>query len=646
MTLNTGIDVLIVNLPPFESNAVPGAPAVLKGIANSVGLKTKVVDFNLNWIDVCTNQGLDRRSCLVGISVFDIPNSTVKTLALEQIDRWANQVCELSPNMLAISVFSYYSQFFCYHLSKQVSKLNKNIKIVIGGAGVKTALHETPVFGDFLKSNNLIDEYLLGDAEQCWLAYISKQFDLGPIASGDVFLMPEYVPDFSDFEFERYQRNVDRFTDTYIANKVIVPLTSSVGCVRKCDFCEIHRYWRFQQKSTRQITQEIRSILSLLPDGHVEFTDSLINGSVTGFSKLLDSMVEIKKEFPDFTWASQAIVRTPTTCPEEIYEKMANTGLVSLQIGVETGSDRLREVMNKGFNNTDLDFMLEMMYKYELQCIILQFLGHPEETEEDFRLTMDMYRRYQKYAGNPIKKVQLNYLMVVQKNTPIYDKREQLGLYLSMDPGLWYCKSNPELTLDERVRRRFILSELLDELGYEKASDDKLEMDEMAIVYAKYDYARDLIERRNMYLDISIESTLARGKSFSINIIKNGEPVKSTRFLVADPDIVEIVATGKDQFDTVVDATGNILEDVSLRITKITLAGVDFTNRSDMFEVADLRGNKLSSPASLYQDGKITININDLVHSYFDTTNVPTLTLQEIAHKVLGRSTSAKNTTG
>jgi hypothetical protein len=91
--------------------------------------------------------------------------------------------------------------------------------------------------------------------------------------------------------------------------------------------------------------------------------------------------------------------------------------------------------------------------------------------------------------------VQLNWMMCIYENTPLHEKASQLGLKFTSDPGLWYSTSNPTLTVEERVRRRLLLSEHLDQLGFVKAQDDHVQLSEMARSYSKYKYAIKIINR-------------------------------------------------------------------------------------------------------------------------------------------------------
>ena len=487
-------DILILNLPKFEANIIPGAPAILKGIANTLGLKSMIYDLNQDWVDLTVKHSLDRKTCLVGISDTNIPNAQVKSLVDHQLTTWASQILKMSPEYLVMSVFSYYGQYFCHQLSRIISA-HSDIKIVIGGSGLRVGLHADSDFGKFMKSQGFIYEFLIGDAEKVWLEFLCKEFQKS-VEDTDVFLNPKYLPDFTDYDVTRYRASAKRFPDNYLTDQIVVPLSGSKGCVRKCDFCDVHQYWKYEQRKATHIAAEVREVMTVFQECHVEFTDSLINGNIKEFTQLLDQLIEIKQSWPSFTWSSQAIVRSPKLTPEALYAKMAKSGMTCVHIGVETGSDRLRKRMNKKFTNADLDFVLSMLEKYGMQCTLLLFVGHPEETFEDYEETVALFERYKKYANRVIRIVQLNYPMAVNKGTPLYDKKAaKLNIKLTGDPILWYSLSNPELTMAERVRRRLRLNAVLDDLGYTRPMDDASQMQELAVGYSKYKHAIKIINR-------------------------------------------------------------------------------------------------------------------------------------------------------
>jgi radical SAM superfamily enzyme YgiQ (UPF0313 family) len=160
----------------------------------------------------------------------------------------------------------------------------------------------------------------------------------------------------------------------------------------------------------------------------------------------------------NFSYNGMFIVRDKKSHNEEFFANMAAAGCESLQIGVETGSDRLRAKMAKKFTNEDLDWHLAMCQKYKIQNQLLMFSGHLQETEQDFQDSLDLLTRCQKYLiDNTIIGIKFFGTYILIPGTPDWNDREDTGVEViptSDDTRIdWINHNNLSLTLKERMLR-------------------------------------------------------------------------------------------------------------------------------------------------------------------------------------------------
>jgi radical SAM superfamily enzyme YgiQ (UPF0313 family) len=153
---------------------------------------------------------------------------------------------------------------------------------------------------------------------------------------------------------------------------------------------------------------------------------------------------------------------------------------------METGSESLRYEMDKRFKNEDLLYALEMMKQHDISCVLLMFCGYPTETAEQFEETLEFFKSVQPYADSSVRAVQLNWSFCVFKDTPLYNNREVIKLHVSSDPAQWICQTNPNLNFRERIRRRLVTQEHLEDLGFRMASDVKEALVGLVPNYMKY----------------------------------------------------------------------------------------------------------------------------------------------------------------
>jgi hypothetical protein len=457
-------DVVIVNLPKMLGHYLPAAPALLKGACNSVGVGSVTLDFNLDLLDACKQHKISIEDSIVGITEDNIVNPELKQLVDQLIVAWAQKINSLSPKILAISIFSFYGRYFAKQLATTIAT---NCKIIIGGAGIKDSINSEPHFAVQLKQQSIIDDYIVDDAELAFPMLVAKYLDCAYTANSGTLDL-DYIPDYSDYDIKRYQ--------SYTKKQIYVPVTGSRGCVRQCNFCEIHQHWRFQQRSAKHVVKELESLLELIDNPHFHFTDSLVNGSLKEFDSLLDLLVALQKTHR-FSWGGQFIIRDPDQFGEHYWHRLGESNAQKLEIGVETGSESLRYKMNKPFTNESLEFSMQMMEKYSIRCVLMFFIGYPLETDEDFNATLALLTKYKN--NSIVDSVQFGYAMAVMPGTPLNTNKDSYGLVVTKNPTIWLTKQNPTLTFDKRLERRKQISKYAKSLGYRLSFDDDLAIKEM-----------------------------------------------------------------------------------------------------------------------------------------------------------------------
>jgi hypothetical protein len=136
---------------------------------------------------------------------------------------------------------------------------------------------------------------------------------------------------------------------------------------------------------------------------------------------------------------------------------IAKAGGDVFYVGVESGSDRIREQMGKPFTNDDIEYQLEQFHKNRLKCTFLMFPGYVTEQLQDHQDTLAMFPRWQKYvASGTINGLELGIPLVVHENTPLSRMIPEFGMqFLESDKIItnhyWVADVNPGFDFPERV---------------------------------------------------------------------------------------------------------------------------------------------------------------------------------------------------
>ena len=461
----------------------PAGLGFLAGQCENVGLDYTTLDIN---IEIVNRLGVDTwgvMTNLIETSWDSWPGDIQQqgdTLLATLVEEIADSHCDV----IAITVLSYAQQIWITRFLQHLKKTLKHISVIVGGPGVSVNIPErynidplNRIFGKYLLDNQLTDFYALGEGEVVFHGFLtgnhnvpglnylgSKETWQPQLDNLDIFPMPSY----KKIKINNYH-SVD--------GKPRVNITGSRGCVRRCTFCDVGYLWKkFRYRSGQHLANEILQHHVDLGVTDFWLNDSLINGSLKSFRSLLTHLTEYKKQYPNLeslAFGGQFIIRPKQSHPESLYKLMSQAGVQMLHVGVESGSAAVRDHMQKKFSNEDIDYHLTMCEKYKIKNYFLMMAGYLTETEQDFEMTLDLMRRYQKYIINEtITGMNFVDAMLILPNTPIWEMAEELHIHFeNHNDGYdrswtWVSEKNPTLTFKERLRRITVAAITAVELGY------------------------------------------------------------------------------------------------------------------------------------------------------------------------------------
>jgi hypothetical protein len=484
---------VILTIPRVAALRPAAAPAIIKSILNSYNLESKILDLNIDYftdfknsIDPTVFNNIDEY-LFVKNKILD---NQARSLFNTFINNWINNIIDLNPEKVFISVFSWQAQKFVEEFLTIFRKKSK-IEVIVGGQGLireeNGSYSLKPTFAHYLKDQRLIDHWIRGEAETTIPElikgnYFAAGIDTDFLAERSNVQDHAYM-DFSDFDISKYQSGYETG---------VLPMETSRGCVRNCVFCDIPTMaGGFRFKRGNRLAAEMIHYYETYGVRNYFFHDALCNGSVRDFRLFNQTLVDYYQahNLPDryFTYSSHAIVHSKKAFKPADFKVMSQAGAETMVIGVETGSDRVRAHMKKGFTTQDLDYNMEQYSKNKMQVYLLIIIGFPTETDRDFQDTLDMLTRYQRYVANgTIIGVNLGTTLTIEEGTAMYDLPENLriiGVNGDRPRGAeWLCEDNPTLTYKKRIMRRITAQEHAVNLGYTFWKGD----DQMKIMMDKY----------------------------------------------------------------------------------------------------------------------------------------------------------------
>ncbi len=187
-------------------------------------------------------------------------------------------------------------------------------------------------------------------------------------------------------------------SDTYYPEKPIVPfikvtqdrvvLEIQRGCIRGCRFCQAGQLYRPVRERSLEMLKEY-AVKMLKNTGHEEISlSSLSSSDYSRLPELLDYLIETCKE-------QKINISLPSLRIDafslDVMNKVQDVKKSSLTFAPEAGSQRLRNVINKGLTQEDILEGARLAFEGGWSRVKLYFmLGLPMETEEDIEGIADL----------------------------------------------------------------------------------------------------------------------------------------------------------------------------------------------------------------------------------------------------------------
>ncbi|MEK6777216.1 MAG: TIGR03960 family B12-binding radical SAM protein [bacterium] len=296
--------------------------------------------------------------------------------------------------------------------------------LIIGGG--PCAFNPEPLAGFF-------DLFVIGDGEEVITEMLdlfkkyrssSRKILLGHLAELDGVYVPSdfevlYAPDGQIREIRRTMPGPDRIRKRIVKDlnkapypvspvlpymKIVhdrVALEISRGCTRGCRFCQAGMIYRpVREREVDTILGHLKN--SVLNSGYEEISlTSLSSGDYTALSRLV-------KEVVGFAEKRHISVSLPSLRPgtlsSEIIAEIQKIRKTGFTIAPEAGTQRLRDVINKGVTEEDLLATVQKVFSAGWEVLKLYFMiGLPTETEEDLQGIIDLTFKALKVAkqSNP-----------------------------------------------------------------------------------------------------------------------------------------------------------------------------------------------------------------------------------------------------
>jgi radical SAM family uncharacterized protein len=262
--------------------------------------------------------------------------------------------------------------------------------VILVGEGEELNLDLYRVWANHLRQHDgkMDKEALLDELVQIPGVYIPRFYDVSYDETGRVLAVTPNHPHAPAKIVKRFLQHMDH---SYFPEKPIVPYLDIIhdramlevqrGCTRGCRFCQAGMLYRpVREKTVEELQQQARNILCNTGHNDLSLT-SLSTSDYTSVDVLLRSLIaEMAPQNISVSLPSLRVDNFSMNLAAEM-QKGKKTGLT---FAPEAGTQRLRDVINKGVLEANLESVARTAFSNGWSKIKLYFMmGLPTETDED-----------------------------------------------------------------------------------------------------------------------------------------------------------------------------------------------------------------------------------------------------------------------
>ncbi len=357
----------------------------------------------------------------------DIRKSPEKIRELLELER---------PEVIGFSIL-HANRWGAIEIARIAKELNPEVKIVLGGIGA------TFLWEHLLTHFKEIDFIVLREGE-IPLGNLIRHLEKRGAAH------PEEV---AGIAFRKSGRPVQTRASEPIQDLDLLPdpakyftfqhVVSSRGCAWDCSFCGSPKFWG-------------RRIRFHSPDYFVSQLERLHQKGID-FFYISDDTFTVDKERliavcrgiieRQLVLSWNAISRVDRV-DEEVLYWMRKAGCLQISYGVESGSERIRQTLNKTIRTEDVKKAFSLTRRYGILARAYFIYGAPGESEDTIRETLDLIREIKPLGA-------IFYLLDLFPGTALYDRlrketRITDEIWLNQIEGILYYETDPRLT-EEKI---------------------------------------------------------------------------------------------------------------------------------------------------------------------------------------------------
>jgi len=339
---------------------------------------------------------------------------------------------EEQPELVGISITCLYEIIPALTLAHMIKELEPQTHVVLGGT-LTTQMAER--IASNLPLWDMFDSLVLGPGEVAFtelIDHVEKRADLSGVPN-IIYKEKDSIKKSEKLhEFDINEACTPEFVS--LRPKSGLPLETTSGCYwGKCIFCYYPKtgsasldssYGKKRIRKMELVLNDIRVLKEKYDPIAIAITDSSTH------PKRIEAIAEDNLR-SDRRVNFSALFRLEKEFKSKAFcRKLAEGGFLGGYVGLESGSQRVNDIINKGIDLDDVRVIIKNFHDTGILVHVFSIVGIPGETKEDALMTYRFFRRWHRW----LKLDWVIYFLYVFEKSPIAQRASELGLKVTPLP--------------------------------------------------------------------------------------------------------------------------------------------------------------------------------------------------------------------
>jgi radical SAM superfamily enzyme YgiQ (UPF0313 family) len=292
-------------------------------------------------------------------------------------------------------------RFNAYKLIRKIRKEIPDALIVVGGRHfgflAKETLESLPEVDLVVKGagevafKEIVD-HALSDEIYSQIAGVVLRASGGKILEIPAAKVPKFIDHFRNYDKEDYkkQKTGRSFKSKVDKKNEYFNVFAIRGCPFQCIFCSLTSQ-KVQFRDIESVLDEIEEKIEITGLKHMRFPDSSFTINKKYTEKLCRRMIErgIKVK-----WGCYSRV----DIPYELVKVMAEAGCISLEVALESGSEKVLKTIKKKIDVEQYKTFVKWAHGLGMKIWVFTMMSFPDETPEEVDMTLEVMKETAPYV--------------------------------------------------------------------------------------------------------------------------------------------------------------------------------------------------------------------------------------------------------